>query len=83
MRPLPEEFVPLAEETGLIEEIGDWVIEEACRQCAAWEREGLDLQVSLNLSLRQLRRPDLATRVMQVAGAAGADPAMLVVESAP
>ena len=77
---LPKEFVPLAEETGLIEQIGEWVIEEVCRQSAAWQREGLDLEVGFNLSLRQLRRPDLAKRLIQVAGAAGADPTKLVAE---
>ena len=77
---LPAEFIPLAEETGLIEEIGEWVMEEVCRQCSVWQREGLDLQVGFNLSLRQLRRPELAKRLMAVAGAAGADPARLIVE---
>jgi diguanylate cyclase (GGDEF)-like protein/PAS domain S-box-containing protein len=63
---LPGEFVPLAEETGLILELGDWVLAEACRQAAAWchvlgaERT---LEVAVNLSTKQLGQADLAKRV--------------------
>jgi diguanylate cyclase (GGDEF)-like protein/PAS domain S-box-containing protein len=58
----PNEFIPLAEETGRIVEIGRWVLEEACRQTARW-RSGLrgaeELRVSVNVSTRQVRRPGL------------------------
>jgi EAL domain-containing protein (putative c-di-GMP-specific phosphodiesterase class I) len=60
----PGEFIPLAEEMGLIEMIGDWVIEEVARQDAAWREEGLDLELSFNLSPRQLWQPDVATRIL-------------------
>ena len=50
----PGEFIPLAEELGLIEAIGDWVIDEMAGQQRAWAAEGLDLEVSFNLSPRQL-----------------------------
>lgn len=77
---MPRDFIPLAEETEMIERIGDWVIAEVCAQAAQWERLGLTVSVGFNVSLRQLRRPDFAKRLMEVAGAAGADPTMLVVE---
>jgi diguanylate cyclase (GGDEF)-like protein/PAS domain S-box-containing protein len=60
----PGEFIPLAEEMGLIEMIGDWVIEEVARQDAFWRQEGLELELSFNLSPRQLWQPDVATRIL-------------------
>ena len=77
---MPMEFIPLAEETGLIEEIGDWVIAEVCEQAAAWARAGIKLRTAFNVSLRQLRKPDFARRVMELADAAGAKPRRLVAE---
>jgi diguanylate cyclase (GGDEF)-like protein len=62
----PAEFIPLAEETGLIIPIGRWVLEEACRQLATWRAAHAvprDFTVSVNLSLRQLSRADLAGTV--------------------
>jgi EAL domain-containing protein (putative c-di-GMP-specific phosphodiesterase class I) len=60
----PEEFVPIAEETGLIEPIGDWVLDEACRQLASWRtRFEDDFCVSVNVAARQLRQPSFAARV--------------------
>lgn len=63
----PDEFIPLAEQTGVIVEIGDWVLEEACRTLALWsadpEREGLSF--SINLSERQLRVDGFADRVRE------------------
>ncbi|MCF8527035.1 MAG: EAL domain-containing protein [Candidatus Nanopelagicales bacterium] len=50
----PSEFIPIAEEVGLIGQLGSWAIEEACRQGAAWRRDGLDLCVSVNVSAQQL-----------------------------
>ncbi|SDC87708.1 bifunctional diguanylate cyclase/phosphodiesterase [Paraburkholderia lycopersici] len=56
----PAQFIPVAEDTGLIIPIGAWVIDEACRQIAAWDAQGLPLRrVSINLSAIQLRDPDL------------------------
>ena len=56
----PEEFIPLAEECGLINEIGAWVLREACRQCAEWQRNGLPaLRVAVNVAATQFRRGDL------------------------
>jgi diguanylate cyclase (GGDEF)-like protein len=62
----PAEFVPVAEEMGLIIPIGNWVLREACRQMAAWQRdypEAGDLTVSVNLSARQFRQADLSSQV--------------------
>lgn len=57
----PVKFIPLAEETGLIEPLGEWVLEEACRQAALWRGQGLDtLLVAINLSAQQLRSKTLA-----------------------
>jgi diguanylate cyclase (GGDEF)-like protein len=62
----PNHFIPIAEETGLIETIGEWVIEEACRQTAAWSREGMPLLcVSVNLSVRQLKPGRLVSLVQR------------------
>jgi diguanylate cyclase (GGDEF)-like protein len=56
----PTVFIPLAERFGLINTMGRWVIEEACRQARAWRDEGLRMRVAVNLSVHQLRQPDLA-----------------------
>ncbi len=65
----PTEFVPLAEETGLIESIGEWVLRTACEQAQAWRCEGLPpLRMAVNLSPRQFLRPgmaDLVGRILQ------------------
>jgi EAL domain-containing protein (putative c-di-GMP-specific phosphodiesterase class I) len=60
----PGEFIPLAEEMGLIEVIGDWVLEEVCRQSQAWRREGLMIEVSFNLSPRQLWQGNLVNKII-------------------
>lgn len=57
----PAEFVPLLEDTGLINRVGQWVLEEGCRQAAVWQRDGLDLRVGINLSPRQFLEPGLET----------------------
>jgi diguanylate cyclase (GGDEF)-like protein len=59
----PGVFVPVAESSSLIEALGNWVIEEACRQIGAWRDEGLRMRVSVNLSPLQLRQPDLVPRI--------------------
>jgi diguanylate cyclase (GGDEF)-like protein/PAS domain S-box-containing protein len=76
----PGEFIPLAEEMGLIEAIGDWVVEELARQDAAWRAEGLDVEMSFNLSPRQLWRPDIATRILSRLAANDVDPTKTIVE---
>ena len=61
---MPEEFVPVAEETGIIQEIDDWVLRQACIQSRAWLDAGLPLiHVAVNLSGSQFHRKDLLERV--------------------
>jgi diguanylate cyclase (GGDEF)-like protein/PAS domain S-box-containing protein len=63
----PLDFIPIAEETGLIEPIGAWVLDEACRQLAAWRASGIDeLAMAINLSAHQLRSPQLVDTVRAV-----------------
>ncbi|MEX0832303.1 MAG: EAL domain-containing protein, partial [Actinomycetota bacterium] len=76
----PGEFIPLAEEMGLIEIISDWVTEEICRQSMQWRKDGLDLEISFNLSPRQLWQPDLADKIMASLTAAGLDPTRATIE---
>ena len=59
----PAVFIPMAERFGIINSLGDWVIEEACRQMRAWEDSGLRMRVAINLSVHQLRQDDLAERI--------------------
>ena len=76
----PGEFIPLAEELGLIEAIGDWVIDEVARQRKAWEAEGIDVHVGFNLSPRQLWSGRLTEKMMEKLSSAGVDPHDVVVE---
>jgi diguanylate cyclase (GGDEF)-like protein/PAS domain S-box-containing protein len=76
----PGEFIPLAEEMGLIEVIGDWVIEELCRQDAEWRRDGLSLEMNFNLSPRQLWQSEVVEKVMRPVETFGADPSNMVLE---
>lgn len=59
----PAVFVPLAERHGLIEQIGNWVIDEACRQAGTWRAAGLRMRVAINLSAHQMRQDDLVPRL--------------------
>lgn len=62
----PMRFIPVAEDAGLIEVIGAWVLEEACRQLAAWRQTGIsDLCMAVNLSAKQLRSPQLVREVSE------------------
>ena len=65
----PAEFIPIAEETGLIIPLGEWVLRESCRQLHEWHNENpqnSDLTISVNLSCRQFMQPDLAERIADV-----------------
>lgn len=64
---LPDQFISLAEETGLIVQIGDWVLREACSQLARWRADGhADMTVSVNLSARQILQRDFPGRIAQI-----------------
>jgi len=78
----PAEFIPLAEETGLIVPIGAWVLDEAMAQAARWRERswGRSLTVNVNLSARQLRQPDLIPGLMASLLASGTDPTQLCLE---
>jgi diguanylate cyclase (GGDEF)-like protein/PAS domain S-box-containing protein len=76
----PNEFIPLAEELGLIEKIGDWVVEEIVRQDEHWRTEGVELEMGFNLSPRQFWQPDLAQRILSRLDVRGVDPSKVMVE---
>ena len=59
----PGVFIPIAERYGLIGALGNWVIDEACRQARTWRDQGLRMRVAINLSVHQLRHPDLPERI--------------------
>ena len=76
----PREFIAAAEGLGLIERIGDWVFEEACRQAREWRDAGGDFHVSINLSLRQVWQPDLVENLLARVREAGLAPDRFVLE---
>jgi len=77
----PAEFVPIAEEFGLISELSDWVVREACRQIVAWREAGLGaVPVAVNLSPQQFRRDGIAARVAEILRETGAEPTLLGIE---
>jgi len=77
----PTSFIPLAEETGLIVPIGEWVLATACAQNKAWQDQGLtNLTVSVNLSARQFGDPMLLEKLIRIIGASGLDPSSLELE---
>ncbi len=60
---LPNTFIPIAERFGLIGQIGNWVIEDACRQSRQWRDKGLRMRVAINLSAHQMRQDDIVERI--------------------
>jgi diguanylate cyclase (GGDEF)-like protein/PAS domain S-box-containing protein len=77
----PGLFIPLAEETGLVVPLGEWVLREACRQNVAWQSEGLPhLRVSVNLSARHFHKRDLTDMIGQILEETGLDPECLMLE---
>lgn len=77
----PDRFIPIAEETGLIVPIGDWVLRRAVEQAVAWQRAALPpLRTAVNLSARQLLQPDLARRIEALLAVSGLDPRLFGVE---
>jgi EAL domain-containing protein (putative c-di-GMP-specific phosphodiesterase class I) len=76
----PSSFIPIAERTGLIAEIGDWVIAEMASTLANWHRGGFDGRVAFNVSPRQLDRPDFFHRMRQSFGDAGVPLSLIELE---
>ncbi len=77
----PSEFIPVAERSGLILEIGEWVLREACGQLAAWRNAGLTpVRLAINLSARQLHQRGLATWIAAIVTEYGLDPSQLMLE---
>jgi EAL domain-containing protein (putative c-di-GMP-specific phosphodiesterase class I) len=81
----PKDFVPLAEETGMIVEIGEWVLNQACKQIAAWRAGGTEIDVAVNMSARQLIQPDIVEVVrnaLQTSGLPASSLCLEITESA-
>ena len=78
----PIEFIPIAEETGLIVPIGDWVLKTACSQLRSWQNDSStrDLTIAVNVSAMQFRQPDFVAQVRQILHDSGAKPARLKLE---
>ncbi len=78
----PAEFIPLAEESGLILPLGHWVLETACKQLALWARQAemADLKLAVNVSARQFRQPDFVAQVRTILDNTGANPKRLKLE---
>jgi diguanylate cyclase (GGDEF)-like protein len=67
----PDEFIPLLEETGLIREVGRWVLKEACRQAAEWRRHGHEIEMAVNISGRQLDDDEIVSDVAKALADSG------------
>jgi len=76
----PNEFIPLAEETGLILDLGDWALETACRQIALWDGRKLSAPIAVNISARQFAQPDFVDKTLATIARTGADPKKLKLE---
>jgi diguanylate cyclase (GGDEF)-like protein/PAS domain S-box-containing protein len=77
----PDEFIPLAEETGIILDIGDFILREATQQYVRWREQGLELnRVTVNVSARQLQQEDMVDRVSRIIAETGIEPRRLQME---
>ena len=78
----PTKFIPIAEESGLIVELGEWVLKSACMQLRAWQGSTLThhLQIAINVSARQFRQPDFVDKVIRIFEETGANPNKLKME---
>ncbi|WP_174726942.1 bifunctional diguanylate cyclase/phosphodiesterase [Mesobacillus harenae] len=78
---MPKQFIPIAEETGMIIDIGEWVIRTACYQLKRWEEDGIQsLTISVNISIRQFYQPNLITMISNILKEAEIDPQNLTIE---
>jgi EAL domain-containing protein (putative c-di-GMP-specific phosphodiesterase class I) len=77
----PLKFIPVAEMSGLIVPIGEWVMQEACRQAQDWQQRGADpISVAVNVSARQFKDPEFVTKIAQCLESTGLDPHLLELE---
>ncbi|HXC45431.1 MAG TPA: EAL domain-containing protein [Solirubrobacteraceae bacterium] len=76
----PDDFVPLLEETGLIVDVGRWVLNEACRQGAEWRAAGREVGIAVNVAARQLDRDEFVQEVHDALGESGLAPEQLTIE---
>jgi EAL domain-containing protein (putative c-di-GMP-specific phosphodiesterase class I) len=77
----PDKFIPVAEETGLIIPIGEWVLHTACKQTKVWQNAGFDsLRIAVNLSSRQFSQIDLRHQLVQILMETGLDPKFIELE---
>lgn len=76
----PDDFIRAAEETGLIVQIGDWVIDRVCRTLARWGELGIEQRIAINISARQLERPGFIARIRESLNVHMAPPALLELE---
>jgi len=76
----PDAFIPLLEDSGMIREVGRWVLQEACRQGARWHELGYQLDISVNVSARQLETDQLVDDVLGALAVSGFDASSLIVE---
>ncbi|HEV7576149.1 MAG TPA: EAL domain-containing protein [Caldimonas sp.] len=77
---LPSTFIPIAERFGLIGAIGNWVIEDACRQSRQWREKGVRMRVAINLSAHQMRQDDIVERITGALQAHKIHPSLLTCE---
>ena len=76
----PEEFIPILEQTGQIREVGRWVLHQACQQMAAWHARGDTLDVSVNVSARQLDHDSIVTDILRALQTSGLPASSLIIE---
>ncbi|MDQ0253054.1 diguanylate cyclase (GGDEF)-like protein [Evansella vedderi] len=76
----PGQFIPIAEESGLIIPIGEWVLETACIQNRKWQKEGINMVMSVNLSVKQIMQTGLVESVSRILEKTGHDPSLLELE---
>jgi diguanylate cyclase (GGDEF)-like protein len=76
----PVVFIPIAERFGLIRSIGEWVIEDACRQAGVWRKKGLKMRVAINLSAVQMRQEDIVERIEGALARHQVNPSLLTCE---
>jgi diguanylate cyclase (GGDEF)-like protein len=76
----PNDFIPLLEETGLIVDVGRWVLQQACGQCAAWRKTGHRVAIAVNVSARQLDTDQFVADVREALASTGLEPGALTLE---